>query len=239
MTQYVPSAPPFPLVPFSRFLARRRWLKRIYQNVNLLNMYCNILHTLDPTPGNLNEYADQLFEAVLTYAQSVQSTSTVTFNDPTGEDGRQWLYDAMNQLIIMTLNNDPSLDPTVRNDLMNDLTGLQLAYGIDANEKATVQARLMLAQTNIFIANMAKWMTAIGTAVGTAIGKLWGTSSFSQARNCVSRAADKVAGMSEGSIALIKGVAILTMVSGPVTRHRSRLSTRYFLGALRTLAYRN
>ncbi len=30
----------------------------------------------------------------------------------------------MNDTIIVTLNNDPSLDGTVRNKLMNELTGL-------------------------------------------------------------------------------------------------------------------
>ena len=176
-------------------------------------MYCNILHTLAPAPGALGEYADRLFQAVLQYAQSIHSTATTTFNDSTGEAGRQWLYDAMNSLIQATLNNDPSLDSSVRNDLLNDLTGLQTDMGIDANQEATVKARLMLAEMNVLIANMAMWMSVIGTS----ISQLWGMSGFSLAGTVFARAAQATSSLSASKIALAKGLGILSLVSDAAT----------------------
>ncbi|GAB1316433.1 hypothetical protein MFIFM68171_06643 [Madurella fahalii] len=178
-------------------------------NVNLLNMYCNILHTLAPVPGALGGYADRLFNAVLAYAQSEQSDSTATFTDPTGEAGRQWLYDAMANLIQATLNNDPSLDSSVRKDLMDDLTELQKELGIDAQQEASVKTRIILAETNILIVNMAKWLTAIGTG----ISKLWGMSGFSLAGTIFQRAADASSKLSAKTVALMKGCGIVALTA--------------------------
>jgi hypothetical protein len=175
-------------------------------------MYCNILHALYPTTGaggGVGEYSDQLFQAVLSHAQSIQADSTATFNDPTGEVGREWLYDAMNTLIVGTLNNDPSLDPTVRNDLLNDLTSLQNEMGIAAGTEATEKARIMLAQLNVLISNMAGWMTKIGKGISA----LWGLSGFSLAGTVFQRAADAAKTISPGKIALAKGCAIIALVS--------------------------
>lgn len=96
-----------------------------FQNTNLLNKYCNILHTLYPNPDKLGEYADQLFNKVLEFTQGQQATSTVIIQDPTGETGHTWMYDAISGLVEKILSNDPSLDSTVRNDLLKDLSGLQ------------------------------------------------------------------------------------------------------------------
>lgn len=209
-----PLAAPFP------FALLRRLLTRDLQNVNLLNMYCNILHTLAPIPGALGNYADRLFQAVLSHAQSVQSGSTALIEDPTGEAGHQWLYDAMSDLIQATLNNDPSLDRTVRDDLMKDLTGLQTELGIDATQEAKVQARIILAQTNVLILNMAKWMSAlasVGSGIATALSKLWGMSGFSLSGSIFARAAQACSEvtLSASKIALMKGMGILVMVSHP------------------------
>ncbi|KAK4203359.1 hypothetical protein QBC40DRAFT_262471 [Triangularia verruculosa] len=174
-------------------------------NVNLLNMYCNILHALDPTPSALGEYADRLFQAVLSHAQSVQMTSTAVFNDATGETAHQWLYDAMYTLIKATLDNDARLDGTVRKDLLKDLTDLQTELGIDASQENTVKTRLMLAQTNILFANMAKWMTAIGTG----IAKLGGLYCASLAGRVFERASQMASNLSPKTIGLMKGCAIL------------------------------
>ncbi|KAK4125612.1 hypothetical protein N657DRAFT_631874 [Parathielavia appendiculata] len=179
------------------------------QNVNLLNMYCNILHTLAPKPSDLGEYADRLFQAVLSYAQSVQMTSTAVFSDPTGETAHQWLYDGMSALIQATLNNDPSLDSTVRNDLLIDLNDLQTELGIDANQANTVKTRLMLAEMNILIANMAKWMSQIGKGISI----LGGRYCAGLAGWVFDRAAGVTSRLSPKAIGLMKGTAIVALTA--------------------------
>ena len=67
----------------------------------------------------------------------------------------------MQGLIVMTLNNDPSLDSSVRNDLLKDMTELQKEMGIDENKENTLKAQIMIGQLSGLIANMAKWMTGI------------------------------------------------------------------------------
>jgi hypothetical protein len=174
-------------------------------------MYCNILHALYPTSGaggGVGEYSDQLFQAVLSYAQSVQSDNTATFNDATGEAGREWLYDAMNTLIVATLSNDPSLDPTVRNDLLADMNNLANEMGIAESTVATEKARIMLGQLNVLIANMAGWMTKIGAGLQA----LWGLSGFSLAGTVFERAAAAAGSISPGKIALARGCSILALV---------------------------
>ncbi|KAK4174090.1 hypothetical protein QBC36DRAFT_303126 [Triangularia setosa] len=174
-------------------------------NVNLLNMYCNILHTLEAMPSALGEYADRLFQAVLSHAQSVQMTSTAVFNDATGETAHQWLYDAMFTLIQATLDNDASLDGTVRKDLLKDLTDLQTELGIDDSQETTVKTRLILAETNILLANMAKWMTTIGTG----IAKLGGLYCASLAGRIFDRAAQIASRLGPKVIGLMKGCAVI------------------------------
>jgi hypothetical protein len=180
-------------------------------------MYCNILHTLSPQPGALGEYASQLFQAVLAYAQSENVSATTTFNDPTGEAGRSWLYDALDNMIMATLDNDPSLNSTVRNDLMSDLTALQTDMKISASDKSSVQSRTMLAEMNVLISNMAKWMTFFKFGVA----KLWGLSGFTLAQNVFARAAAATRNLTPLRIARFKAVGIASLVSPCQTSSRA------------------
>jgi hypothetical protein len=181
-------------------------------------MYCNILHALDPSPNALGGYADQLFQAVLSHAQSVQMTSTTVFTDATdatgetgetGETAHQWLHDAMATVIQATLDNDQSLDSTVRNDLLQDLQVLQTELGIDKTQDATTKTRLVIAETNILAANAAKWMTSTFTG----IAKLGGLFCASLAGWIYDRAAQAAPQLSPKTILAMRGVSVLSLVS--------------------------
>jgi hypothetical protein len=185
-------------------------------------MYCNILHTLAPGGGTIGTYADRLFQAVLAHAQSVQSTSTVLFEDPTGGAEHRWLYDAMANLIQATLDNDPSLNGTVRSDLLKDINDLQTALGINEAQDAKTKAGMIVSKMAGLIGNMEKYMKALGwVASGVAKGAskafsmLRGMCGFSQAEAVVERAARDSTKLGARTVGLLKGLGIVTLVSDP------------------------
>lgn len=75
-----------------------------------------------------------------------------------------------------------------------------------------MKADTMVSQMRTLTANMAKSMTAIGTG----ISKLWALSGFNLAGTVFERAAKATSNISAGRIALMKGCAILALVSDHV-----------------------
>ncbi|KAJ1324773.1 Hint domain-containing protein [Microdochium nivale] len=191
-------------------------------STNMLNMYCNILHALDPNPANMAGFGQLLFNAVVTYAQSHQTASTAVLNDPTGEAGNNWCFDVMASLVQKILSNDPSLDSTVRNDLLSDMNQLQKELGISEKADADLRAKLLVAHMGELTSSMAMWS---GGLVKGAPLIFKGVSSFLQGSKTFNKAAaalEKVSAtaakkMTPRMTLFCKGLGILTLAAGYAT----------------------
>ena len=172
-------------------------------------MRCNILHALDPKALGQNGYADKLFQKVVDY--EVKNQNSLTYfptEDPEGEAGRQWLYDGMKQLIVAVLNNDPSMDSKVRDELTKDLNALMKDMGIAAEKDADTKALAMLKNMDVLITNMSKWTLAVGKGIGA----LWGKFGFDLAGSTFDRAVQALPTATPFRVALFKGIATFCLV---------------------------
>jgi hypothetical protein len=204
---------------------RNAHLTEIFQKgENNLNKYCNVANALDPT-GN---HASTLFEKYVTFAVSKNYQNPYFPLDTNAKDTTKlWLTDAMKNLIIAVLTNDPKVNQDVRSQLSDDLKKLQETYNLNQATDAKTQAAEIIATTGELLANMAMYMSTI-IAGFQEMGKLAG---FGAAAAVV----NKVLNSTSGRMVMMKGVFTVVVVSiriPPKIRFKSSLLPIPLLNAL-------
>ncbi|KDR76297.1 hypothetical protein GALMADRAFT_140011 [Galerina marginata CBS 339.88] len=172
---------------------------------NQINKFCNILNYLDSTKN----FADDLFAALVAYAaSSTAQTPYIGLEDPSGVKGREWLFDAMTELGARVLDNDPDLDPSVRNSLQSDLTELQKEYGDLSNLTSQQKMKAMLTLGDEFLGNMSRWMSMFAKGFSNAFK---GFSLFQKAAAVYDKVLSKLPAAESKKGVLLKGVGTLAM----------------------------
>jgi hypothetical protein len=120
------------------------------------------------------------------------------------EQVKLWVYSAFDTLIQAVLNNDPTIDPKIREALLKDITDLENEMNADQKQSALTRSRTILANQNILVANFAGWMTKIGKGIGMAYGKSLPVVEQTSASLTFSRCHEVDVGVKGGQLGLAK-----------------------------------
>jgi hypothetical protein len=179
----------------------------VFQGESVLNKYCNILNALDSE----GMYADTFFNQIVAYAISKNLQNPYfPLDREAAEKQKEWLDDAMKQLILQVLNDDPSLPGTIKDELKKDLNDLATAEKLDITKDAETRATETVAKAAELTSNIVMYMDYIGQGF-KALARCNG---FKAATAVVSRAIKKLPGTG-GGFPFLKGTMVLIVVSLP------------------------
>lgn len=175
------------------------------QGESILNKYCNILNALDSE----GTYADTFFNQIVAYAISKNLQNPYfPLDKVAAEKQKEWLNDAMKQLVLQVLNDDPSLPGTVKDELKKDLNDLATAENLDMNKDAETRATETVAKAAELTSNIVMYMDYIGQGF-KALARCNG---FKAATAVVNKAINKFPGTG-GGFPFLKGTMVLVVVS--------------------------
>lgn len=126
-----------------------------FTGVNAVNRICNVLNALDPQGSQ----AGTLYRTFLNHAVHKKVLTSPYIGD-TGVL-QTFLYDAMEQLILMVLNKDDGLDPDIRAGIAADIEPIR------KQKDATVQTQMELMK------NEMEYMTSLTVKHLASVGKAW------------------------------------------------------------------
>ncbi|KAH6880531.1 hypothetical protein B0T10DRAFT_609611 [Thelonectria olida] len=175
---------------------------------SVLNKYCNILNALDSE----GTYADTFFNQIVAYAISKNLQNPFfPLDEKAAEKQKEWLNDAMKQLILLVLNDDATVPGTVREELKKDLNDLATAENLDINKDAETRAEETVTKAAELTSNIVMYMDYIGQGF-KALARCNG---FKAATAVVNKAIKKFPGTG-GGFPFLKGTMVLVVAAGYV-----------------------
>jgi hypothetical protein len=134
-----------------------------------------------------------------------------TLDKAQAKQDRLWLDDAMRNLIIMVLTNDPKLNGDVQREMRAQLDNLMSDYNIDKNEAAEVAAAEVVTKISELTKNAAANMSTILMGFKE-LGKLDG---FKSPAATVNSAINRLEPASRRRLLVMKGCIIVVVVGRP------------------------
>lgn len=189
---------------------RRRIINKIQGEV-VLNKYCNIMNALDPTGTK----ADDFFNRVVSYAvaNNIQNPY-FPLDTAAAEKQKEWMNDAMKELIIKVLNKDASIPSTVGAELTKDLDKLMADWNVKNTETATAIATELVSKSAELVGNITMYMSYLGDGF-KALARL---SAFKSAAAVVNKGIEKIPGARQGGFPYLKGMMMIVTVSWSASR---------------------
>ncbi|KAL6702405.1 hypothetical protein ACN47E_002188 [Coniothyrium glycines] len=175
----------------------------------VLNKYCNIMNALDPTGTK----ADEFFNRVVAYAVAYNIQNPYfPLDKEAAEKQKEWLSDAMRELIIKVLNKDSSLPSTVSAELKKDLDKLITDWGIDDTKTQKLIADELVTKSAELVGDIVMYMTYLGDGF-KALARL---SAFKSATATVNQAIAKIPGAKQGGFPYLKGMMLIVTTASYV-----------------------
>ncbi|KAL9098010.1 MAG: hypothetical protein Q9163_006241, partial [Psora crenata] len=170
---------------------------------NVINMRCNTMNALAPE----QDRAQSFFKTIVAFAAEESISYPYADDDP--ENAYQWLSDALSDLVLKVLSNDPSITREVIAGLLKDLEEFEKQNGLNQQLSAEQRAANIVERSTILVREGSRWMTAIGKGLAKAFGGTrlfqWGSAGFDAA-------AEKV-GNSVGGVDKLKGSFTITLTA--------------------------
>lgn len=129
-------------------------------------------------------HGDDFFQHIVAHAVSTGVEYPWVSTDP--DEVNQWLHDALLDLIIRILNNDPSISEDIRNGLLRDLQEFEEQNALNQALSAEQRAANILQRSAVLSGELSRWVTAVGKGLGAAFG---GTRGFTWAKTAFGSAA--------------------------------------------------
>ncbi|KAI9926798.1 hypothetical protein MW887_003894 [Aspergillus wentii] len=197
----------------------KMWAKKLYDdmidewNVSLyamkcadnggyiqINKICMLLNVLDPEVN----FAEEWFEKVIPVVR--HKHLTYPWIGPDEAPNKQFIEDAMRNLILAVFRGDKDITPAIRAGLLKDLEDFEKANNIQVVSDMTQRANNIMTKMAVFNAEISKWLSSIAQVVKKAFN---GTRMFTWMGQAFEKVASKVTGIVNAR--LMKGIGVLAM----------------------------
>ena len=111
-------------------------------------------------------HAEDFFRAIIAHA--AQMSINYPYADDNPDLAYQWLTDALRDLIIKVLNDDPSITREIKEGLLADLLEFERLNGLNQALVAELRAANIVQRQAVLTRELSRWMTAIGKGLAQA-----------------------------------------------------------------------
>ncbi|KID93217.1 hypothetical protein MAJ_10821, partial [Metarhizium majus ARSEF 297] len=133
---------------------------------NAINRECCLMNTLAPS----KPFANDWFKEIVAFIGKDRYPYIDHDKDLTG----QWLYDAIHDLVLRILLDDPKITADVKAQLLEGINAFEEANNLVQTLTAEMRAANFMTKMSIFLAEAKNWLTAIGNIVSKAVsGSTW------------------------------------------------------------------
>lgn len=183
----------------------------------VLNKYCNIMQALDPK----STYADELFNTVVSYAVANNiSNPLFPLDEKAAKEQKEWLYDAMRELIVKVLSKDSSLPFTVATELKNDMDKLIKDWAIVDKKTNEDIAKAIADEAVELIGNIVMYMQHLGDGF-KALARL---SAFKSATALINKGIEKITSIRKTGFPFLKGTMVILVVSTTFNDRKQKMA---------------
>lgn len=161
-----------------------------------------LMNVLDPN----DDFATDWFQKVIVKVRALHLT--YPWIAPDEAPNKQYMEDAMRNLIEAVLRGDQWIAADVRKGLLEDLEEFEKANHIEVVSDIVKRADNIMVKMAVFNAELAKWLSSITQVVKKAFN---GTRLFTWMGEAFEKVAGKVTGIV--SSRLMKGIGVFAMVS--------------------------